>query len=134
MDIVTYALAKTYTDKTVSKKPSYSTTEQIVATWIDGRPVYELTVDFGAGPAANGTKRINISIEGTVDKFISVWGMDNNADNSCIPIPCPGGSNNKIVIDTPTESNPYYNVAVLGSYNMTNCYIYLVLRYIKVAT
>lgn len=36
----------------------YSTSEQVVGTWIDGKPVYQKTVDFGTFPANNGSKLV----------------------------------------------------------------------------
>lgn len=54
-DAMTYTLCKKYTDKAVesSKVHTYSTDEQIVGTWIDGKPIYEKTWDVGAVTVSN---------------------------------------------------------------------------------
>ena len=40
---------------------NYSTEEQVVGTWIDGKPLYEKTIDLGYLPD-NGTKQVNHNI------------------------------------------------------------------------
>jgi len=56
----------------------YSTDEKVVGVWIDGRPVYQKTVNFGAGPNAT-TKRVahNISNMNRVCSFVCI-GTDGN--------------------------------------------------------
>lgn len=39
---------------------NYSTQEQVVGTWIDGKPLYEITLDFGS-ISANSAKTIDVS-------------------------------------------------------------------------
>ena len=62
---------------------TYSTTEQVVGTWIDGKPIYECTFDFSASPvnmtynawASTGVTIANCS------KIINAIGMSDVAAN-----------------------------------------------------
>jgi hypothetical protein len=38
----------TYSANVIDKFNTYSTTEQVVGTWIDGKPIYRMTVDLGS--------------------------------------------------------------------------------------
>ena len=48
--------------------PIYSTTEQVIGTWIDGKPIYRKVIDFGALPD-NTTKYVahNIAFDNLID-------------------------------------------------------------------
>lgn len=50
-----------YCIKAVAAGDVYSTTERVVGTWIDGKPVYEKTIDCGALPNA-GVKTVSMNI------------------------------------------------------------------------
>lgn len=56
----------------------YSTTEQIIGTWIDGKPLYEKVVEFGAFPnrttksVAHGISNVNGSSFVKIDMIASV--------------------------------------------------------------
>ena len=52
--------------------PKYSTTEQVVGEWIDGKPIYQKTIDFGALPN-NTTKSVAHSIN-NFGTLIQLWG------------------------------------------------------------
>lgn len=51
----------------------YSTDETIVGKWIDGKPLYQRTVDCGAGPNAT-TKSVPCSIN-NLDKIVDIKGI-----------------------------------------------------------
>lgn len=51
----------------------YSTTEHIIGTWIDGKPLYEITVDFGKLPN-NAVKNVAHGITG-ISKIVEVWAI-----------------------------------------------------------
>lgn len=50
---------------------NYSTEEQIVGTWIDGSPVYEKTINFGALP--NNTEK---SVAHSISNVDKIWVSD----------------------------------------------------------
>lgn len=98
----------------------YSTTEQEIGTWIDGRPVYELTVDFGSG----GLSVANSSwVETSVlwdDKSIIIDGR--LIDNSGQLFICVGvGTSNQ-------------KVAVYAITGRTRTMRYFIVQYIKSAS
>ena len=49
---------------------TYKTTEQVVGTWIDGKPIYRKTIDFGYLP--NGTTKAVAHNIVDIDKIIKI--------------------------------------------------------------
>ena len=78
-----------YYESTISSDGSsghnYSTQEQVVGTWIDGKPLYEITLDFGS-ISANSAKTIDVSSLNIdyVTSFDSTARLDNGI---IVPIP-----------------------------------------------
>lgn len=58
----------------------YSTTEKVIGTWIDGKPVYEKTVNFGALPNMD-SKGVNHGIS-NLDTIIGYDGVTKNQTGS----------------------------------------------------
>ena len=76
----------------VSPKPSvmsrrfkYSTEEQVVGTWIDGKPIYQKTVNFGALPNAT-EKKVAHGIS-NLDEVINFVGVTTNSDGITLSLP-----------------------------------------------
>lgn len=124
------------TEKFINVTPSggsasidYSTTETVVGTWIDGRPVYKKTVNFGALPnntyksTAHGISNLSyiISFEGTAhSSSYSLVLPYMNLTNTIYYIEVYFTDTN-IVIGTKTDRSSY-----------TDCYI--TMFYVKTAT
>lgn len=68
-----------------SSSHDYSTQEQVVGTWIDGKPLYEITLNFGS-ISANSAKTIDVSSLNIdyVTSFDSTARLDNGI---IVPIP-----------------------------------------------
>lgn len=49
---------------------NYSTTEQLIGTWIDGKPLYQKTIDFGKAPNI-GTKNVAHNISNVDNIWVS---------------------------------------------------------------
>ena len=65
---------------------TYSTEEQRVGTWIDGKPIYRKVVDTGTLPNSTG-KQITHNIS-NVDQVINIKGYAyRSTDNVCLPLP-----------------------------------------------
>ena len=81
----TFQYTKT-TDSAISigNDTDYSTTEKIVGTWIDGKPVYQKTVDCGALPN-NTVKTVSAGITNP-DKVIRLDGIS-QASNNILSLP-----------------------------------------------
>lgn len=105
----------------------YSTTEKIVGTWIDGKPLYQKTINFGALPNTT-TKSVNHGIS-NFGILVSARGAFWNSSKSsgAVPFAWPasltGSSDNNVSCSvTPTQ------VLVATGTDMssyTNCYVTL---------
>lgn len=68
-----------------SASQDYSTTEHVIGKWIDGKPLYQKTVEFGTLPAgdskavAHGVANINL--------IVSCDGFAYNSSYTFIPLP-----------------------------------------------
>lgn len=57
-----------------STETDYSTTEHIVGTWIDGKPLYQKTMDCGTMPSSATTKDVSHGIS-NIDYIVSINGF-----------------------------------------------------------
>lgn len=64
---------------------NYSTEEQVVGTWIDGKPIYQKTVNCGALPN-NTSKDVAHGIS-DIDKATAVYGYGFTSTGGIIPLP-----------------------------------------------
>lgn len=105
---------------------TYSTTEQVVGTWIDGKPIYRIVVNFGALPNAT-TKRVSHGIS-NLDRFVKIEGITVSSGNYA-PIPLMYSSTeaqyNTAIFVNDTE------VAMTSSQNRENISAYIFLDYTK---
>lgn len=60
----------------------YSTSEQVVGTWIDGKPLYEISVEFGTELTVNSGAFTNTSIS-NVDKKAIINVVGTNETGTC---------------------------------------------------
>lgn len=87
----------------------YSTEEKIVGTWIDGKPIYQKTIDCGACPNS-GDKLVNHNIA-NIDTITNVYGVAiSSSDSSPIPYYMPSATGigcyaNKTAIALQTARN-----------------------------
>lgn len=66
---------------------SYSTSEvRTGATWIDGKPIYKKTIDFGAEPSANTPKKVSANIS-NLGKVIKMEGIGYDDNGAFMPLP-----------------------------------------------
>ncbi len=73
---------------------NYSTSEQVVGTWIDGKPVYEITANFNSEITINSGTFTNTTIP-TTDKKAILSAVGTNATGTCwnfISANCDNGS------------------------------------------
>ena len=74
-----------------SKGDLYSTDEKIVGQWIDGKPLYQKTVDCGALPNAT-EKTVNHGIL-NIDKITLILGIGLFSNGTSMPLPLVYNSN-----------------------------------------
>ena len=105
---------------------NYSTTEQVIGTWIDGKPLYRKTINFGVLPN-NTTKDVNHSIS-NLERVIALYGTtDNGTTHLTIPYIATIGLNYSITLNC----NKTSVTAVTGSDRTAYTNTYIVIEYTK---
>lgn len=119
-----------YCIKAVAAGDVYSTTERVVGTWIDGKPVYEKTIAI-TSPTVTEDGTVAIDVIDTISnlkKNISINGYLNSATNL---IPLPMFANNsghqfKVIVSNNGEIK-----VISSSTSFNNFDGYAVIRYTK---
>lgn len=86
---------------------NYSTDEQVVGRWIDGKPIYKKTISTNTSTTANQWIYITEIISNNIKNFVKIEGIC-NVNTSFIPLPY-GESNSQINI-VATDSKIRCNV------------------------
>lgn len=102
---------------------TYSTTEQVVGTWIDGKPLYRKTIDCGSLPN-NDIKNVSTGLSNVV--YRNLYGMAVTPSGAAFPLNTvrPNGSNltgsvgayiygNTVTLETGTNRSEYYAYATI---------------------
>lgn len=116
----------------------YSTSEQVVGTWINGKPLYEISVYDTTTRTQNTTAQIDISGL-NIETITSVWGMASyGANNTWLVLPFsddPGTSNTASIIKITEVSRSPGKVKIYigNNYSGTNAInkIIVTVRYTK---
>ena len=104
---------------------TYSTDEQAIGTWIDGKPLYRVVFPFGALP--NNTRKTVNSPVSNIDKVISLDGFISTVDGAYYPLP---------YVNTGSAGSIgfwYQNNAVTAEAgaNRSNCDAVVIMKYTK---
>lgn len=110
----------------INEKFAYSTTEKVIGTWIDNKPLYQKVIDFGALPN-NTNKQVahNINNLGQIVKFSGFAGSSINAGGIPIPhavssSPVTGFVDDTYVnITTTSDRTAYTRTVVILEYTKT---------------
>ena len=116
---------------------AYSTNEQIIGKWIDGKPIYRKVIDLGALP---NTSTVNIphNID-NLDRIISMRGIAKSPNQNLL-LPFPYGTGNDGLNSDGTVKvnsvpiNIYEqqgNIVVYTLSDRSNMTGYVILEYIK---
>lgn len=128
---VTIHYTKTTDTASYSKVPfeplvEYSLEEKMVGFWVDGKPIYRKTVDFGALPN-NNTKTVAHGIS-DFGKIVDLRGVaTNNSSNTTLAIPHPGNTLNNMISINITDTN----VTIITGSNRSAYYCTVTLYYTK---
>ena len=128
---VTLYYTKT-TDSAVSigVDTDYSTTEKIVGTWLDGKPVYEKTLDCGTLPNTT-TKSVSHNIS-NLKNIVSLNGVAiNNSGTNTVQIPLPYGNPSNINNTIAIRINGSKLDIITGSNLTAFTYSYVIIQYTK---
>lgn len=125
-DLEDYA-TKEYVNEAIAEIPSplheYSTSEKIVGTWVDGKPIYEKTINIGALSKSNSWQSFNHNIA-NLKRIISCngWMIDTTGGVLYMyPIPenRPNTQNGICIEVTITDINIFHNWLD----NVGECYV-----------
>lgn len=83
-----------------SRSDLYSTDEKIIGQWIDGKPLYQKTIDFGALPN-NTTKSVNHNVQ-NIDYVVNLFGAAYRPSDGVV------------------NTLPYYNNNIYGAELVSN--------------
>ena len=101
----------------------YSLNEQVIGTWIDGKPLYQKTVDCGALPNAT-IKNVPHGID-NFGELVSIFGVARHPDyRICIPYV---GAKDRLVADIYHDVIEIVSATNMSSYTET----YITLQYTK---
>lgn len=70
----------------VDKMSKYSTNEQVIGTWIDGKPLYRKVYGIGALPSSAGQKTVQTSLTFNTTNIIKMYGYAKST-GAIIPLP-----------------------------------------------
>lgn len=70
----------------LNKANTYSTDEQVIGIWIDGKPIYRKVIDIGTLPNATN-KEINTGLDSTVVRPIRMYGYAYNSSGGFMTLP-----------------------------------------------
>lgn len=108
----------TYSCDYINKLNTYSTEEQVIGTWIDGKPIYRKVIDLGQLPN-NSTKTVETGLNSEEIRIVKISGNTSTStgnyqaglnDISTRLSLLPDG---KLSIRTTDDFSPYYGYAIL---------------------
>ena len=110
---------------------NYSTTEQLIGTWIDGTNLYRKVIDCGAGPN-NTNKAVSTGIPYTGTTFINLYGM---AVGSSYSFPInnvrPKESVTTCIGAYITDNSGTADLTIIAGADRSGMHVYIVLEYAK---
>lgn len=109
-----------------AKAVHYSTNEQVIGTWVDGKPLYEKTISFGSLP--NNTQKNVAHGISDVDIIVKCEGIA--YDSSYKSISVPYSNVDSVTYQLQLEVNRT-NVSIKAKINFTGYIGYITLQYTK---
>ncbi len=122
---------------TLEEINNYSTSEKVIGSWIDNRPVYRKTIFISSLPATSedGVSNVTVSTGITgLDIPINLYGMyyDTNKSGASFKISNSYNFNANRVIDTRISGDgTTITVSTNGEYNFTSYAGYVTVDYVK---
>ena len=125
---VQYKNGKLRTNDGGSGSHNYSTTEQVIGTWIDGKPLYEKTIDFGYLPNADAST-VQTGLSNIIARSINGHCYSASTGQS-LPIPYANPSSGVWQI-TVYISNYGSSIGIRTGNDRTDMYAYVTIQYTK---
>lgn len=109
----------------VSSYDVYSTEEKEVGVWVDGKPLYQKTIDFGALPN-NTSKSVSHGIA-NIEKIVHAFGIGVSATSFLIiPFVTVESGRYQVGLEVSTT-----DVKIYTDYNRSSLYGYVTIQYTK---
>lgn len=112
-------------------KVNYSTEEQRIGTWIDGKPLYRIVYNFGTLPSTNEVKSYVTNISANTINIVRCEGFAISG-KATLPLPYAGQSNNGVSLNTSLDSiTGNYQIAIQCASDRSSYTGYAILEYTK---
>lgn len=108
----------------------YSTTEQRIGTWIDGKPLYQKTIDFGVMPSST-TKSVAHGIS-NIKRVVSIEGYSFNSTAGNLTVPLPFVSTSALGSQMDIRCDFTNVTAITGTGRQNFAESFVTLRYTKI--
>ena len=108
---------------------TYSTEEQIIGTWINGKPIYKKTFNEIIGPTVQNTWQDAVDVSSlNIDLVLNIYGSSFTGTDYYIPLGCSGQGGSIFVQAIYRLSSQ--TIQILSQAN-TNCTNYITMEYTK---
>lgn len=125
--------AKNYTNQEIAKlvPQVYSTSEEKVGAWIDGKPIYQITIDCGL-LLNSMAKTIDTQI--VVDKIIKIDGVASTSTNSInLPHVGTGSGDGHVALSLNKDANNKLSISITSNSDRTSYTGYVTVQYTKLS-
>jgi len=112
----------------VQSQFNYSTDEQVIGKWVDGKPLYQKTINFGALPN-NTTKVVSLGIS-NVDRFAEIIGVSMSSEVAHHIPHVYGAETNENALAL-NKVNGVWTATIYTHTDRTNFTAYITVRYTK---
>ena len=124
------ATSQKWENKTLSSSEhNYSTTEQVVGTWIDGKPLYERVIAIPNTTAINNSFTYNHGIANYKMGKISEAFLYNTSDKSTMLLPLASNDNSVLTIRINASQITFYGTNSFSAANIRT--LFVIVQYTK---
>lgn len=120
----TYYITDVNDDNNGFQPVIYSEDEHEIGVWIDGKPLYEKTINFGALPN-NTSKTVSHNID-NIDKIVSINGIGIGSNSKPLPFVDDAVKTGDILLDASST-----NIRIINHYDQSSYNGYITLQYTK---
>lgn len=113
--------------KKILKNMIYSSEEQLVGYWVDSKPIYQRTINFGDFASAGLQKNVKHNIE-YIDNVIYIYAIANSTDGWSMTLPYTTFASR---IDSIQIFVTKTDIIIISEIDRTGCNIYVTIQYTK---
>lgn len=113
--------------KKILKNMIYSSEEQLVGYWVDSKPIYQRTINFGDFASAGLQKNVKHNIE-YIDNVIYIYTIANSTDGWSMTLPYSSFASRTDSIQIFVTKT---DIIIISETDRTGCNIYVTIQYTK---